>query len=172
MSQQTFTIDNFLALMQQHWPEAYSGITPAFPFTHRITAIAGGQINQIMHPYGLQHSDFHLLTALRRSGEPYQLMPSQISGFMLMTSGGLTKVLTRLSAEGLVERVADAHDKRIKMVKLTAKGKQIIEEAMVQLQARHTQTMQHFDQDEAQQLEYLLEKLVKVMESNGLPASK
>lgn len=167
MPQQTFSIDNFLALMQQHWPEAYSGITPTFPFAHRITAIAGVQINQIMQPYGLQHSDFHLLTALRRSGEPYQLMPSQISGFMLMTSGGLTKVLARLTVEGLVERVADAHDKRIKMVKLTAKGKQIIEEAMAQLQARHIQTMQHFDQDEAKQLEHLLKKLVTVMESNA-----
>ena len=169
MSQQPFTIDNFLALMQQNWPEAYDGITPTFPFTHRITSIAVGQVNQIMHPYGLQHSDFHLLTSLRRSGEPYQLMPSQISHFMLMTSGGLTKVLNRLTAEGLVERVADAQDKRIKMVKLTAKGKQIIEEAMAQLQAIHAQTMQHFDQNEARQLENLLEKLVKVMEKNTLP---
>jgi len=172
MSQQTLKIDNFLALMQQHWPEAYHGITPTFPFAHRISAIAGGQINQIMQPYGLQHSDFHLLTALRRSGEPYQLMPSQISGFMLMTAGGLTKVLTRLNAHALVERVTDADDKRIKMVRLTAKGKQVVEEAMQQLQGLHTQTMQHFNGDEAKQLEHLLEKLVKVMENTPLPNSK
>lgn len=172
MTAQPFKIDNFLALMQQHWPEAYSGITPTFPFAHRISAIAGGQINQIMHPYDLQHSDFHLLTALRRSGAPYQLMPSQISSFMLMTSGGLTKVLTRLTTQALVERVADADDKRIKMVKLTAKGKQVVEEAMQQLQDLHTQTMQHFNADEAKQLESLLEKLVRVMESGPLPNSK
>jgi DNA-binding transcriptional ArsR family regulator len=47
---------------------------------------------------------FDVLAALRRSGTPYELNPTELSRAMLLSSGGMTKRLDRLEAAGLVER--------------------------------------------------------------------
>lgn len=83
--------ESFLEQMKKNWPEAYGSLMPAFPRVDRISALHSMHRAQIMADFGLQASDFGLLTALRRSGEPYQLTPTQLSEYMLVSSGGMTK---------------------------------------------------------------------------------
>ena len=49
---------------------------------------------------------------------------------MLLTSGGLSKVMAQLEARGLIARLCRDDDRRIKPVRLTTDGQALIEQAM------------------------------------------
>ena len=63
-----------------------------------------------------------VLAALRRAGAPYSLKPSQLYSRLRRSSGGMTKILKRLEASGLIERSPDPDDGRGSHVRLTDRG--------------------------------------------------
>jgi cytochrome b561 len=81
-------------------------------------------------PYGLNMTEFNILGALRRTGSPYRLAPTELSRSLLLTSGGLTKRLDRLESHGLIERRPDPGDRRSVLVGLTPAGQALIEDAI------------------------------------------
>lgn len=88
----------------------------------------------IMHPglqkHGLSCAEFDVLATLCNHGDRHEMTPSQIQAQMVITSGGLTKVMRQLQQRRLVERRQDDTDLRIKPVRLTASGLRLIEQAM------------------------------------------
>lgn len=54
---------------------------------------------------------------------------------LVISSGGLTKVLNQLERKGLITRLIDEHDKRSKPIKLTPTGEQKAIDALLQLQS-------------------------------------
>jgi DNA-binding MarR family transcriptional regulator len=80
-------------------------------------------------PLGLVMSDFMVLAALRRLGEPYQASPSSLYNVLERSSGGMTKMIKRLESMGLVERLPDPDDGRGSLVRLTAEGVAMHEQA-------------------------------------------
>jgi DNA-binding MarR family transcriptional regulator len=80
--------------------------------------------------FGIQRGEFDVLATLRRAGEPYRLNPRQISGSLMVTSGGLTPRLTRLEQAGLVMREADPDDRRGLLVRLTPEGLDLVNRAV------------------------------------------
>jgi DNA-binding MarR family transcriptional regulator len=81
-------------------------------------------------PYGLQPGWFDLLAALRRAGTPYELNPTQLMRATLLSSSGMTKRLDRMEAAELIERRPDPHDRRGTLVRLTRRGKSVIDSAV------------------------------------------
>ncbi|GAA2603859.1 MarR family transcriptional regulator [Actinomadura fulvescens] len=71
---------------------------------------------------GLTYAEFDVLVALRRAGDPYRLKPTELTRALLLTSGGTSNVLQRLTKEGYVERDADPDDARSRWVRLTPEG--------------------------------------------------
>ena len=74
-----------------------------------------------------------MLSALRRSGEPYQLTPGDLLRETLVTSGTMTNRLDRLAARGLLSRHASPHDRRAVLVTLTPQGRELADRALVAL---------------------------------------
>lgn len=81
--------------------------------------------------YGFKEGEFDVLATLRRAGAPYRLTPTELYRSLLVTSGAMTNRIVRLESAGMVERVADANDRRSLQVALTAQGKALIEQAVV-----------------------------------------
>ncbi|HEK1692579.1 MarR family transcriptional regulator [Pseudomonas putida] len=81
--------------------------------------------------YGFKEGEFDVLATLRRAGAPYRLTPTELYRSLLITSGAMTNRLARLESAGMVERIADDHDKRSYQVALTASGKVLIEKALL-----------------------------------------
>ena len=159
--------NTFLSLMEENWPEAYEGIAPSLPLIDKIQSINYARLTQIMAEYGLQSSDFGILTALRRSAAPYLLTPTQLMDHMLFSSGGLTKALYRLEDKEMISRSASPEDGRIKLVQLTAKGKTVIEEVVVKVQESHRIMKATFSDEEVKQLDSLLLKLLNALDSGS-----
>lgn len=70
------------------------------------------------------------------------LRPSEISELENMTTGGVSKLVDRLEADGLIERKRDviATDKRAVLVVITTKGRYLIRRVTAALAERLDQT--------------------------------
>ncbi len=55
------------------------------------------------------------------------MSPNDLYRSLLMTSGGMTKILKNLEAENSIKRMDHHSDKRSKMVRLTQEGKAMVE---------------------------------------------
>ena len=69
---------------------------------------------------------FDLLAALDRA--PDGLTLGEVSARMMVSNGNITGLASRLEAEGLVERRAEPHDRRVIRLTLTAAGRGVFGE--------------------------------------------
>jgi DNA-binding MarR family transcriptional regulator len=83
--------------------------------------------------HGLEPWEFDVLAALRRSGVPYQLTPGQLVRETLVTSGTMTNRVDRLVARSLVSRDDHPGDRRGILVRLTDRGRETVDAALVDL---------------------------------------
>ena len=81
----------------------------------------------------LETWEFDVLSALRRSGDPYQLSPGQLLNQTLVTSGTMTNRIDRLADKGLVQRAPDPTDRRGVLVSLTERGLAEVDAALSDL---------------------------------------
>ena len=84
---------------------------------------------EVARKHGLSWVEFQVLATLRHT-PPHSMRPSEFYDRLLITSGGLTKILKRLVADGLIESKANEEDRRSHFVRLTAKGKRLVEKVI------------------------------------------
>lgn len=117
-------------------------------------------LTPVLEAFAVSLVEFDVLATLRNAPPPHQMTPSAIQDEVVITSGGLTKVLLQLEARGLVSRRQLQHDLRSKPVCLTESGQALIEAAMAEAVASTAQWLrQRLDADEISQLDQLLGKL-------------
>jgi DNA-binding MarR family transcriptional regulator len=122
-----------VALHREHWPESWDAQVVPFIFVlHRTYERHMARTAAISSSHGLSPSELDVLVTLRRSAAPWVLTPSELQRSLLITSGGLTKVLQQLEWRGLVVRLADSDDRRVKPVQLTAAALPLIEAALAE----------------------------------------
>jgi DNA-binding MarR family transcriptional regulator len=88
---------------------------------------------QAFTEHGIESWEFDVLSALRRSGPPYELSPGRLLRETLVTSGTMTNRVDRLAGRGLVERSPDPADRRGVIVRLTPEGKATVDGAFAAL---------------------------------------
>lgn len=110
--------------------------------------------------FGLQPGEFDVLATLRRSGEPYTLAPTELYQTAMISSGSMTNRLDHLAKAGLVERLPNPKDKRGNLVKLTTKGRAVIDAAIVPHIDNQTDILAVLSSQEREQLSSMLLKLV------------
>ena len=81
---------------------------------------------------GVTSTEFDVLATLRNAPPPHELTPSQVQGRVVITSGGLTKVMRQLEARKLVSRSLPGKDQRVKPVRISTAGKKLVEKLMVE----------------------------------------
>jgi len=131
--------------------------------TGRIIRLASlfQQVNSdAFGPLGLNDGDYGVLATLRRTGDPYELTPSELARQRMMTSGGMTVALDRLERKGMLTRSPNPADRRGSLVRLTPAGLALINQAM----ERHAETEQRLiealSDAERKKLADLLRKLL------------
>ena len=124
-------VDSIVAQWRAERPDIDPAPMAVFGRIYRIAALAGDRMERVYAPYGIGRGEFDVLAALRRGGEPYDLSPGQLATTLMLTSGGMTGRLDKLERAGLVERRADPTDRRALRAVLTARGRDVIDEAVV-----------------------------------------
>jgi DNA-binding MarR family transcriptional regulator len=111
--------------------------------------------------HGLELWEFDVLSALRRSGKPYQLSPGQLVAQTLVTSGTMTNRVDRLAARGFVERSPDPSDRRGVIVALTESGREVVDAALEDLLARERTLLARISDKDRRVLATLLRGLLE-----------
>ena len=83
-------------------------------------------IAEVLKPSGLSESQFNVLRILRGS-RPDGLPSSRIGERMVKHDPDLTRLLDRLEAGGLVEKIRDVRDRRVVTARITEAGLGIVE---------------------------------------------
>jgi DNA-binding MarR family transcriptional regulator len=115
-------IDEISAAWEREFPGADTGPLKTITRLAQLGLLLRTFQEDVLAPLGLVMSDFTVLAALRRLGRPYQAAPSELYSLLERSSGGMTKMLKRLEAQGLVDRVPDPDDGRSSLVRLTSQG--------------------------------------------------
>jgi DNA-binding MarR family transcriptional regulator len=109
---------------------------------------------------GLEQWEFDVLSALRRSGAPYQLTPGDLLRETLVTSGTMTNRLDRLAGRGLLTRQAAPHDRRAVLVTLTEQGRRLADQALEALLQGERELLAGLEADERADLAAYLKRLL------------
>jgi len=108
------------------WRREYPGrdVTPLPPLVRlaRLGVLLEAFQYEVLAPFELTPADYGVLALLRRAGPPYELTPSRLTSNLRRSSGGITKMVSRLEARGLVRRTPDPDDGRGCRVRLTRAG--------------------------------------------------
>lgn len=148
--------------MRRHeWSESHAPRTmPLMLNLHRAQALAFSRARALWARHGLTPAEFDVLATLRNAPLPHELTPSQLQASVMITSGGLTKVMRQLEARKLVSRSQQAADQRIKPIKLMPSGKRLVEKVTAELAAESGAWVQGIlDEKEIGVLTKLLGKL-------------
>lgn len=104
-------------------------------FLHHAQGLSFTLARTVWTRNGLAPAEFDVLATLRNAPAPHELTPTQLQDSLLITSGGLTKVMLQLETRNLVIRSRHQTDQRVKPIKLTPAGKRLVEKAMRELAA-------------------------------------
>lgn len=127
----------------------------------RLASVLQGRFEVILKTYDINLQIFSVLAAIRASGSPFEISPKEILATAFLTSGGLSNILKRLERKALITRLSDPHDRRGVLVKLTPKGIELIEDALISQVRAENELISTLSLDEQASLKILLNKLLK-----------
>jgi DNA-binding MarR family transcriptional regulator len=125
---------------------------------HRLSGALYAELEVVYREFGLGDGEFDVLATLRRSGAPFELTPGELADTTMVSSGAVTKRVDRLVADGLVTRRVSDSDARGRIVRLTAKGRRLIDRAFEKHMANEHRLVSPLSERERTQLAALLEK--------------
>jgi DNA-binding MarR family transcriptional regulator len=171
-SKQPDHVDRILEQWQRERPDVDTAALGVIGRLHRAAVLTNAPLAAGLAEHGLQPGWFDLLAALRRSGPPYELNPTQLVRATLLSSGGMTKRLDRLVEAGLVERRADPSDRRGILVGLTPHGKAVVDTALEAHVANEERLLRSLKPADRRALDDLLRTLLADLEESGDEVSR
>jgi DNA-binding MarR family transcriptional regulator len=121
--------------------------------------------HETLEPYQLTPNDYGVLATLQRAGPPYELSPSDLYTALERSSGGMTKMLKRLEALGLVRRTPALNDGRSRLVALTDAGFELQEEIFKVFLTRTKELLQSISPRQLEDIDSSLRVLLEAIES-------
>lgn len=122
--------------------------------THNMIAAGPGRL---MKRHGLSSAQYNILKILdSHHGEGLPCL--EIVQQMVTRVPDITRLVDRLAEAELVERNRSESDRRVVMITITTKGRQIVETIRQPLLEIHKQNLGHMTEQELSQLNHLLVK--------------
>ena len=157
-------VDEIVDQWRRERPDLNVAALGLFGRLFRVVHLADAELGKEFGRHGLQPGWFDLLVALRRAGAPYELNPTELRRATLISSGGVTKRLDRLEEAALVERRPDPADRRGTLVRLTRRGKSVIDRAVEAHVANEVRLLGSLGAADRRALDALLRTLLSDLE--------
>ncbi|MBU2501708.1 MarR family transcriptional regulator [bacterium] len=123
------SIDRFFAEWEQQGLDLPARSAPAVYRMIRVAKILGRRLDATCARHDLTRSQYEALAALRRV-HPLPLSAQDIMDASFLTSGSVTAMINQMVRTGLVRKDLDPGDKRRLRIRLTSRGKSVIEAAV------------------------------------------
>jgi DNA-binding MarR family transcriptional regulator len=153
-------VDKILAQWQRERPDLDVSPMGIIGRMGRLAKHLERAIQETLSEFGLSIGEFDVLAALRRSGQPYQLSPTELFNTLMVSSGTMTHRIDRLEQTELVKRIPDPSDRRGMLIVLTDKGFTLIEKALEAHVSNEHRILRLLEESEREALILLLRKLL------------
>lgn len=153
-------VDEVLDAWRRERPDLPIGPMAVWSRLHRLALHLDQRRRAAYAAHDLQTWEFDVLAALRRTGDPYQLSPSQLVRDTHVTSGTMTTRVDRLVERGFVERTDHPDDRRGVLVRLLPAGKQAVDSALADLLAAEETLLSGIGEADRRRLADLLRVLL------------
>jgi MarR family 2-MHQ and catechol resistance regulon transcriptional repressor len=140
----------------QGTPEEVRALNAFIKLSRSVIAVQGRLLPALQREFGLTESQIAVLEALKHLGP---LPQGELCRRILRSGSNLTTVVDNLERDGLVQRTRVAADRRIQIVTLTDKGRELVNRALPVHVERITRTMSVLEPDEQLELGRLCRKL-------------
>lgn len=161
-------MDDFIDRVVQQWeaerPDLDLSPTEIVGRVERLAAHLRREVDETLSEFDLHRGGFAVLAALRRSGFPYRLNPTELFKGLLSSSGAMTNRLDRLEEAKLIQRVPDPNDRRGVLVELTTSGKTLADRAAEAHLANEQSLLAPLTESQQKQLAKLLRTLLVAFE--------
>jgi DNA-binding MarR family transcriptional regulator len=155
-------VDEIVGQWAHERPDLDTTAMAVFGRIFRLSRLAGDRMEKTYETFGIGRPEFDVLATLRRSGEPYQLSPGALAASMMLSTGGTTARLDRLEKAGLVERLPSPTDRRGVLVRLTARGFDVVDRAVGAGLAEQQRLLGHMSEERQLELSKLLREAMGV----------
>lgn len=166
-------VDGVLAEWRKEQPTLDTSPVAVVARIGRAAALLDRGLNANFSRYGINRTDWDALASLRRVGAPYQRTPTALYRALMRTSGGITHIVDRLEQQDLVERIPDPADRRGLLVRLTGKGRDLVDRAGLTHLDTERRMLAELSKPEQTELARLLRKLLISLEKQlaNVPAT-
>jgi DNA-binding MarR family transcriptional regulator len=153
-------IDTLIDEWKEEQPELDASAMEVVGRILKLGKILKKRAGKALSSYNIYYTDLDVLATIRRSGNPYELTPSQLMKSVLITSGAMTALLIRLTRLELIYRSPDPKDGRIKLAGLTEKGFKLIDKAIESRFNEARESIKCLSKTEKTEFSTLLKKLL------------
>lgn len=153
-------VDKILAQWQRERPDLDVSPMGIVGRIGRLAKHLERAMQETFSDFGLTLGDFDVLATLRRSGQPYQLSPTELFHTLMVSSGTMTHRIDRLEQAELIQRNPDPSDRRGMLIALTAQGLNVIEKAVEAHVVNEHRVLSVLEGAEREALAQLLRKLL------------
>ncbi|OQS13846.1 MarR family transcriptional regulator [Nocardia donostiensis] len=164
----TDAVDQAVEAWRRERPDV--DITP-FAVVARVTRLAriwNSEIAEFFAEHDLDLGEADVLTTLRRAGAPYELTAGALVRASMVTSGAITKRIDRMTAKGLLTRVPPTTDRRTVLIRLSPRGKEVIDDLFADHIANNARLLQPLDRAHTEQLADALRTLLRFLGDTSL----
>jgi DNA-binding MarR family transcriptional regulator len=160
------SIDRFLEAWDEDVPELDPVVEGIVDRIYALAKYLKRSADETFSAFDLNHGEWKVLLALRRSGEPYRRSPGWLAEHLSLSSGAMTNRLDRLEEAGLIRRLPDLNDRRALKVELTDEGQRVWRESIGAQAVKEAEIASTLTEAEKEQLTGLLRQLMLSFESD------
>lgn len=124
------SLDQLVAQWQHERPDVNMNHLGIQLSIRSLAMLMDRRMEHVCRAFNVNLNELYILYALRRSGAPYRLRPTDIYKLLKVTSGALTHKLDSLEKAGFVRRSAAAEDRRSTYIELLPQGLALVDRAV------------------------------------------
>lgn len=160
------TAEDLIERKKKNWPAASSPIGGIVIRLFRVRDIIYEHSRiKVKSEFNLTPAEFEVIATLRTLEPPYRMTPTNLRQALLITPGGITKVLNNLAARDLISRHKSADDGRSTAVQLTSPGIKLAEEVLPAVIEDYADLLtQGLDKNQISEMALLLKSMLKALE--------
>lgn len=160
------TAEDLIERKKKNWPAASSplgGIVIRL-FRARDIIYEHSRV-KVKKEFKLTPAEFEVIATLRTLEPPFRMTPTNLRQALLITPGGITKVLNNLEARKLISRHKSTDDGRSTAVQLTNKGIKLAENVLPAVMEDYADLLvKGLDKTQLDELAVLLKSMLKALE--------
>lgn len=160
------TAEDLITRKRNNWPAASSPMGGIVIRLFRIRDIIYKQSRvRIKKEFNLTRAEFEVIATLRTLEPPFRMTPTNLLQTLLITPGGITKVLNNLEARKLISRHKSEADGRSTAVQLTKPGIKLAEKVLPSVMEDYASFLaKGLDKKQIDEMALLLKSMLRALE--------